>query len=304
MSTGYGALNNDDDIDGLLAEVQNEHLRMTQRMNNFQQFIQELLQLKLKRREARQQRGMEPSLSGELHSHIKRSLISATPAPSAPFTPVASSLSMLTPINHANALGHGILSPTGQAAASAATSSAAAAYSNGVNNNKRGRPPKGGARLVEIPQLNSFAAPTTPLQSVQNQFSSSSNSDNSGMPPPAQAPATTKSGRGRKPGSKNKPKNQKKDDRMEYEFNSDEEREPMTYEEKKRLSAAINNLPGDRLSSVLGIINKRENFRDDVNPEEVEIDFETLQPKTLRELDAFVQSCTQKTTKKSGGKQS
>ena len=120
---------------------------------------------------------------------------------------------------------------------------------------------------------------------------------------PDGAPAPPKSNRGRKPGSKNKPKPDPnappviKDD---YVFHSDDERstEPMSYDEKRQLSLDINSLPGDRLPRVVAIIEARENFsNNELNPEEIEIDFETLKPVTLRELEAYVASVLKKTTK-------
>uniref|UniRef100_A0A183BKM4 Bromo domain-containing protein n=1 Tax=Globodera pallida TaxID=36090 RepID=A0A183BKM4_GLOPA len=79
-----------------------------------------------------------------------------------------------------------------------------------------------------------------------------------------------KSGRGRKPGSKNKPKTESQKEELstkEYEFNSEDEHssEPMTYDEKRQLSQNINNLPGDKLT---------------------------------RELEAYVKACSQPTDKK------
>ncbi|CAJ0583514.1 unnamed protein product, partial [Mesorhabditis spiculigera] len=107
-----------------------------------------------------------------------------------------------------------------------------------------------------------------------------------------------KSNRGRKPGSKNKPKVEEngkaalpKDDawRLEYAFDSDEDHTPMSYDEKKVLSTNINKLPGDRLIKVVRIIEHREGIDlQSFNPDEIEIDFETLKPITLRELEAYV----------------
>ncbi|CAK5088463.1 unnamed protein product [Meloidogyne enterolobii] len=104
--------------------------------------------------------------------------------------------------------------------------------------------------------------------------------------------------RGRKPGSKNKPKTEKaaKESsaapRREYEFNSEDEHatEPMTYDEKRQLSMDINMLSADKLSTVVNIIEAREKITD-FNPEEIEIDFETLKPVTLRDLEAYVKMC-------------
>jgi hypothetical protein len=61
--------------------------------------------------------------------------------------------------------------------------------------------------------------------------------------------------RGRKPGSKNKPKTEKQTTKeapkREYELNSEDEHssEPMTYDEKRQLSLDINMLTADKLST-------------------------------------------------------
>ncbi len=45
------------------------------------------------------------------------------------------------------------------------------------------------------------------------------------------------------------------------------------------------------------IIESRESLKD-FNPEEIEIDFETLKPTTLRELEAYVAACLKKKPRK------
>ncbi|KAM6941308.1 bromodomain-containing protein 4-like isoform 1-T2 [Lycodopsis pacificus] len=75
---------------------------------------------------------------------------------------------------------------------------------------------------------------------------------------------------------------------------------PMSYEEKRQLSLDINKLPGDKLGRVVHIIQTREPSLKNSNPDEIEIDFETLKPSTLRELEKYVSSCLKK--KKSGEK--
>ncbi|CAJ0935060.1 unnamed protein product, partial [Mesorhabditis belari] len=108
-------------------------------------------------------------------------------------------------------------------------------------------------------------------------------------------PPPVKSGRGRKPGSKNKPKVEenglpkKEQWRTEYVFDSGDEHPPMSYDEKRNLSLEINQLPGDKIQKVVKIIESREKMA--YNPEEIEIDFETLKPITLRELEAFIAWC-------------
>lgn len=79
-------------------------------------------------------------------------------------------------------------------------------------------------------------------------------------------------------------------------FDSDDEdnAKPMTYDEKRQLSLDINKLPGDKLGRVVHIISNREPSLKDSNPDEIEIDFETLKPSTLRELESYVMSCLKK----------
>lgn len=101
-------------------------------------------------------------------------------------------------------------------------------------------------------------------------------------------------------------------------FNSEEEdtAKPMSYDEKRQLSLDINMLPGkieppiqsciflnfsllgDKLGRVVHIIQNREPSLRDSNPDEMEIDFETLMPSTLRELEAYVAQCLRKKTRK------
>uniref|UniRef100_A0A8C4R8M6 Uncharacterized protein n=1 Tax=Eptatretus burgeri TaxID=7764 RepID=A0A8C4R8M6_EPTBU len=79
-------------------------------------------------------------------------------------------------------------------------------------------------------------------------------------------------------------------------FDSEEEdnARPMTYDEKRQLSLDINKLPGDKLGRVVHIIQTREPSLRNSNPDEIEIDFETLKPSTLRELERYVMSCLRK----------
>ncbi|XP_020629233.1 bromodomain-containing protein 3-like isoform X1 [Orbicella faveolata] len=84
------------------------------------------------------------------------------------------------------------------------------------------------------------------------------------------------------------------------EVDSDDEEDtarPMTYDEKRQLSLDINKLPGDKLGRVVNIIQSREPGLRDSNPDEIEIDFETLKPSTLRELEKYVQQCLRKKVK-------
>ncbi|XP_016325252.1 bromodomain testis-specific protein-like isoform X4 [Sinocyclocheilus anshuiensis] len=77
---------------------------------------------------------------------------------------------------------------------------------------------------------------------------------------------------------------------------------PMSYEEKRQLSLDINKLPGDKLGKVVNIIKAREPLLRDTDPEEIEIDFETLKPSTLRALECYVVACLQKKLKETDKK--
>jgi len=55
---------------------------------------------------------------------------------------------------------------------------------------------------------------------------------------------------------------------------------------------------GDKLGRVVHIIQSREPSLRDSNPDEIEIDFETLKPSTLRELESYVASCLRKKPRK------
>uniref|UniRef100_A0A182MSI1 Bromo domain-containing protein n=1 Tax=Anopheles culicifacies TaxID=139723 RepID=A0A182MSI1_9DIPT len=94
--------------------------------------------------------------------------------------------------------------------------------------------------------------------------------------------------------------NKKKASQNVANFDSEEEdtAKPMSYDEKRQLSLDINKLPGDKLGRVVHIIQSREPSLRDSNPDEIEIDFETLKPSTLRELESYVASCLRKKTRK------
>jgi len=82
-------------------------------------------------------------------------------------------------------------------------------------------------------------------------------------------------------------------------YQSDEEDTaiPMSYDEKRQLSLDINKLPGDKIGRVVHIIQSREPSLRETNPDEIEIDFETLKASTLRELEKYVASCLKKSAK-------
>ncbi|XP_053329500.1 bromodomain-containing protein 3 isoform X2 [Spea bombifrons] len=108
------------------------------------------------------------------------------------------------------------------------------------------------------------------------------------------------------PNSKPPKKGGKQPPTAPYDSEEEEEGLPMTYDEKRQLSLDINRLPGEKLGRVVHIIQSREPSLRDSNPDEIEIDFETLKPTTLRELERYVKSCLQKKQRKpfsSGKKQ-
>lgn len=76
---------------------------------------------------------------------------------------------------------------------------------------------------------------------------------------------------------------------------------PMNYDEKRQLSLDINKLPGEKLGRVVYIIQSREPSLRHSNPDEIEIDFETLKASTLRELEKYVVACLRKKPKKHYG---
>ncbi|TSK20140.1 Bromodomain-containing protein 3 [Bagarius yarrelli] len=84
----------------------------------------------------------------------------------------------------------------------------------------------------------------------------------------------------------------------QYDSEEEEDGLPMSYDAKRQLSLDINKLPGDKLGRVVHIIQSREPSLRDTNPEEIEIDFETLKPSTLRELESYVTSCLRKKPRK------
>ncbi|XP_034387194.1 bromodomain testis-specific protein isoform X3 [Cyclopterus lumpus] len=72
---------------------------------------------------------------------------------------------------------------------------------------------------------------------------------------------------------------------------------PVTYQEKKQLKLDIDKLPGDKLGKLVTIIHARESCLQDSTVEEIEVDFEVLEPSTLRALQRFVAACLKKCNK-------
>nr|CAB3226160.1 bromodomain-containing protein 3 [Phallusia mammillata] len=123
------------------------------------------------------------------------------------------------------------------------------------------------------------------------------------LPPSKQKPESSKRGRKGKNSKKAPPGGQAQSDVYQYESDDFENEEnesakPMTYDEKRQLSLDINKLPGDKLGRVVHIIQTREPSLKDSNPDEIEIDFETLKPSTLRELEKYVMTCLRKKPRK------
>mmetsp|Transcript_62736 Transcript_62736/g.91966 ORF Transcript_62736/g.91966 Transcript_62736/m.91966 type:complete len:239 (+) Transcript_62736:196-912(+) len=87
---------------------------------------------------------------------------------------------------------------------------------------------------------------------------------------------------------------------VEADFSDDR---PMTYEEKRELSANMNKLPGKKLGSVVQIIHDRNHKILQPNaedPDEIEIDIDKIDDATLRYLDTFVKDALAKKKKKTG----
>ncbi|XP_014316574.1 bromodomain testis-specific protein-like isoform X2 [Myotis lucifugus] len=70
--------------------------------------------------------------------------------------------------------------------------------------------------------------------------------------------------------------------------------EPMSHDEKRRLSLNISKLPVDKLGKVLHIIHSREASLRNSSHEEIEVDLKTLKTTTLRELEKYVAACLRK----------
>merc|ERR1739838_337548 len=109
--------------------------------------------------------------------------------------------------------------------------------------------------------------------------------------------SNNKAKRNRSANSKNKKKTGGTPGMM-FDSEDEDNANPMSYDEKRQLSLDINKLPGDKLGRVVHIIQTREPSLRDSNPDEIEIDFETLKPSTLRELEAYVASCLRKKPRK------
>lgn len=70
---------------------------------------------------------------------------------------------------------------------------------------------------------------------------------------------------------------------------------PMSYEEKRQLSLDVNNLPPERLGRIVEIIQaSMPNLKDSADSDVIELDIESLDVKTLRQLQKYVKECGKK----------
>uniref|UniRef100_A0A0N5AWY7 Bromo domain-containing protein n=1 Tax=Syphacia muris TaxID=451379 RepID=A0A0N5AWY7_9BILA len=324
-----GFVDNDDHIDLLLLALQKEMTNYQEKIAELQRHVNEIFNLKMKRREAKQLHQPVPVLSAatvnDLQSIVSTSLSFVNSGsnsillPSSRIFPTASRISPVLPsVTAKKKPGR----PT-RNYQSVAPVSPAVHQRVGISSMSESQP------ILEVKgNLNSHLASKNVLyqRGLESAAGVSSRvlpqqnvpSSNMGIQKVAtpEIPQPIRK-RGRQPGSKNKPKpdlsqqpsvaqpqlqlqmDASRPNKADYGFDSSDERsaEPMSYDEKRQLSLDINKLPGDKLSSVVKIIEAREALRD-FNPEEIEIDFETLKPTTLRELEAFVASCLKKKPRK------
>ncbi|KAK6031730.1 Bromodomain protein, partial [Ostertagia ostertagi] len=240
-------MDEDDQLDLFLNHLTAQRKKLQERMDQIGQYANELTELQMKRKEAKQGDGTVPAVPPTLMSSVQQTLAQCgvTVQPSTP-----------------------------------------------TNRTRRGPP----IHVKEdSPLSNGPATSISPLPRKESLKRPQSHA--------IAEPAKLYCGRGRRPGSKNKPKAESsangkpwKDD---YEFDSSDEasHEPMSYDEKRQLSLDINKLPGDKLSMVVSIIESREDLSD-ISPEEIEIDFETLKAVTLRDLEAFVAAALKRKPRK------
>ncbi|XP_021706223.1 bromodomain-containing protein 3 isoform X7 [Aedes aegypti] len=152
---------------------------------------------------------------------------------------------------------------------------------------------------IPAPQITSaVATPAIPPAVTTKTKTKGQRAPKAGATP--SAPAKRAKGAGAAGAGATRGPNKKKGSQNVPHFDSEEEdtAKPMSYDEKRQLSLDINKLPGDKLGRVVHIIQSREPSLRDSNPDEIEIDFETLKPSTLRELENYVASCLRKKTRK------
>uniref|UniRef100_A0A914WHT4 Bromodomain-containing protein 2 n=1 Tax=Plectus sambesii TaxID=2011161 RepID=A0A914WHT4_9BILA len=264
-------LDEDTQLEAKMLQVQTEQAQYQIRVTVLQKQMQELLELKVKRTDARKAGLPVPPVPHSLLAGPSSLLAVASPLAPSMTTPVTS-----PPVPAASAMG---ASSAKKRVGRPKTKNSADSVINDVVTSVTGS--ASSVASASSPVVKPHPAPqekATPVLQPQQQKR-----------------------RGRQPGSKNKPKGESAAaaKKRDYDFDTDDEHsaEPMTYEEKRQLSLDINRLPGERLGRVVQIIESRESLKD-FNPEEIEIDFETLKPATLRELEAYVASCLRKKPRK------
>ncbi|EJD76176.1 bromodomain containing protein [Loa loa] len=321
LDVSSGVIDSDEHIDLILLALQTETAKCQEKISELQRHSQEILSLRLKRREAQANHLPVPVLSaatvGTLQSLVSTqfSFIASSPTPmmkpsaAFPASSGGASVSRKKPGRPARTYQQ----QTSGLAAGLRTNNVAAEISS------QEREPK--------QEMNAPVSKASAQRQVQNSMHVSAPGVRPATaavppqgtpqkPPEQNIPTSAARKRGRQPGSKNKPKTDVTQSgtpvtdaaprqsgsrrvREDYDFDSEDERtaEPMSYDEKRQLSLDINKLPGDKLSSVVSIIESREQLPG-FNPEEIEIDFETLKATTLRELEAFVAACLKKKPRK------
>ncbi|RKP22504.1 hypothetical protein SYNPS1DRAFT_25728 [Syncephalis pseudoplumigaleata] len=99
----------------------------------------------------------------------------------------------------------------------------------------------------------------------------------------------------RKPAAKRKPGTKRP--RVSYSSSDDDNQAEVTLDQKRELSENINLLSGDKLTTVVAIIQQSvPSLKDATGEEEIELDIDSLDAKTLRKLYRFVMKNTKKKT--------
>uniref|UniRef100_A0A7E4UV25 Bromo domain-containing protein n=1 Tax=Panagrellus redivivus TaxID=6233 RepID=A0A7E4UV25_PANRE len=286
----YGDCDDDEAIEVMLLRMQGETNRLQGRISELQRMSQDLLTLQMHRIAAKSANSSAikpPVLAAEAHTRI---MMMFEPAMCQPVPPPVLTQSQLDVLK-AKGLNVGVKKGRGPGRPRNSVAPVGTPLA---------MPPPVMPSLVSTPitmeSLSPIAPPTlskfpattpapeTPVAAAAPAVSAPA------PEAPAGPPAPTPNKRGRKPGSKNKPKNlADAPPAKDYVFHSDDEHslEPMTYEEKRLLSLNISELPVDRLSHIVTIVEEREKIQG-LNVDEIEIDFEILKPVTLRELEAYV----------------
>uniref|UniRef100_A0A915PH32 Bm4523 n=1 Tax=Setaria digitata TaxID=48799 RepID=A0A915PH32_9BILA len=320
LDVSSGVIDSDEHIDLILLALQTETAKCQEKISELQRHSQEILSLRLKRREAQANHLPVPVLSaatvGTLQSLVSTqfSFITSSPSPL---------MKSSTPYPVSSGSSSGSRKKPGRPARTYQQTSALPGGLRTNNVTAEISPPDREPKHEINSPLNKTPAHQRP---VQNSVHVTATGVRTATAVPSQgtpqktseqtAQAAVARKRGRQPGSKNKPKadatqpgvavadatlrqSGSRRVREDYDFDSEDERtaEPMSYDEKRQLSLDINKLPGDKLSSVVSIIESREQLPG-FNPEEIEIDFETLKATTLRELEAFVAACLKKKPRK------